>query len=164
MSFLSMPYITASFLIYRVLKEDDKKPFVEEAERLRQKHKEDHPDYKYQPRRRKPLKGVAGTLLDPRRPPPPQHAVGYTPGSGGGVAGGPYGSGYGLMGGGCAGAGNGGQQPGWEIGSGEESKNESVKPFVTYTLCTICNLHLMYHLQNTISPLNYLHQCYHLYH
>ncbi|CAM4490428.1 unnamed protein product [Leuciscus chuanchicus] len=42
--------------IWRQLNEMDKRPFIEEAERLRKKHKEDYPTYKYQPHRRKNVK------------------------------------------------------------------------------------------------------------
>lgn len=46
------------FLVFRVLSDTDKKPFIEEAERLRDIHKREHPDYKYQPRRRKQNKNA----------------------------------------------------------------------------------------------------------
>ena len=38
---------------WRLLAESEKRPFVEESERLRIRHMQAHPDYKYQPRKRK---------------------------------------------------------------------------------------------------------------
>ncbi|KAF7388894.1 hypothetical protein HZH66_010031 [Vespula vulgaris] len=40
--------------LWRILSDGEKQPFIEEAERLRNAHKKQHPHYKYQPRRRKP--------------------------------------------------------------------------------------------------------------
>ncbi|KAK7174374.1 hypothetical protein R3I93_001555 [Phoxinus phoxinus] len=50
--------------IWRQQNEMDKKPFIEEAERLRKKHKEDYPTYKYQPRRRKNRKTGSNSEAD----------------------------------------------------------------------------------------------------
>ena len=46
-------YVNKILIFLRVLSDDDKRPFVKQAERLRELHKQEHPDYKYQPRRRK---------------------------------------------------------------------------------------------------------------
>ncbi|KYB28468.1 Transcription factor Sox-8-like Protein [Tribolium castaneum] len=45
--------------LWRLLSDVDKKPFIEEAERLRR----EHPDYKYQPRRRKQNKSPGDSML-----------------------------------------------------------------------------------------------------
>ncbi|XP_026671829.1 transcription factor SOX-9-like isoform X2 [Ceratina calcarata] len=52
--------------LWRLLSDNDKKPFIEEADRLRVIHKREHPDYKYQPRRRK-QNGPSGRESSPSR-------------------------------------------------------------------------------------------------
>ncbi|CAF1049427.1 unnamed protein product [Didymodactylos carnosus] len=38
--------------LWKTLPPEQRKPFVEEAERIREQHKKDYPDYKYQPKRK----------------------------------------------------------------------------------------------------------------
>jgi hypothetical protein len=38
--------------LFRSLPQDQRRPFVEEAERIREQHKRDYPEYRYQPKRK----------------------------------------------------------------------------------------------------------------
>lgn len=48
---LNMNYFLIVFYC-RSLPAEQRRPFVEEAERIREQHKLDHPEYRYQPKRK----------------------------------------------------------------------------------------------------------------
>ena len=52
--------------IWQVLPEEERRPFIQEAERLRTQHKLKHPDYKYTPKRLKNKRPLGSSLKKPR--------------------------------------------------------------------------------------------------
>ncbi|KAI5645349.1 HMG (high mobility group) box domain-containing protein [Phthorimaea operculella] len=57
--------------MWKSLSEEEKLPFVREADKLRTQHKREYPDYKYQPRRRN-NKPVASSTARLKREPSPE--------------------------------------------------------------------------------------------
>lgn len=53
---------------WKALSEDDKRPYIEEAKRLREAHMKRHPNYKYKPKRKKPQQGMRRFVMDPTNP------------------------------------------------------------------------------------------------
>lgn len=73
---LSVCFILNKLSLYRSLSEEEKLPFVKEADKLRSQHKREYPDYKYQPRRRKPP--PASTARLKREPSPERSQIDFS--------------------------------------------------------------------------------------
>ena len=63
---------------WRSLTEEEKRPYVEEAERLTSQHKQDYPDYKYRPRRHGKNKNKSAVAIGGSRSPCPPIICGKT--------------------------------------------------------------------------------------
>ncbi|CAK1586094.1 unnamed protein product [Parnassius mnemosyne] len=64
--------------MWKSLSEEEKLPFVKEAEKLRTQHKREYPDYKYQPRRRKPPPNTSATARLKREPSPERAQIDFS--------------------------------------------------------------------------------------
>jgi hypothetical protein len=45
-------FVENFLILFRSLPQEKRLPFVEEAERIREQHKRDYPEYRYQPKRK----------------------------------------------------------------------------------------------------------------
>lgn len=64
--------------MWKNLSEEEKLPFIKEADKLRTQHKKQHPDYKYQPRRRKPPLASASTPRVKRESSPDRNHIDFS--------------------------------------------------------------------------------------